>query len=196
MTRGAASLAAVADPADIYIKNIWQSWQKVTTGIIETGEALLKAKAELPHGSFEKMVEAELPFKASTARRLMAIEEHPLLSDRAHAHALPSSWATLYELTKLPEPVLEKAIEDGTITADFQRKDVAKLRPAPTSIGAPPVGGGYQINTEYMNEVVDAAYKLVVVVRAGESLGAHRDQAIADEFARLIDLVRLMDNRR
>jgi hypothetical protein len=47
------------------------------------------------------MIEAELPFCDSTARRLMMIARDPRLADRAHVHVLPPHWATLYELTKL-----------------------------------------------------------------------------------------------
>jgi hypothetical protein len=36
----------------------------------------------------------------------MMIADHPVLSKRAHVHVLPPSWRTLYELTKVPEPVL------------------------------------------------------------------------------------------
>ena len=57
----------------------------------------------LPHGSFTSMVEAELPFGEATARRLMIIADDKRLSNRAQGHALPPSWRTLYELTKLDD---------------------------------------------------------------------------------------------
>ena len=49
------------------------AWSGSVEAIIETGRDLMLAKAELAHGAFRAMVERELPFKASTARRLMAI---------------------------------------------------------------------------------------------------------------------------
>jgi hypothetical protein len=73
------------------------------------------------------MVERDLPFKPSTARRLTKIAANECLSNRAHAHVLPQSWMTLYELTKLPAPELVARIEDGVINPKMQRKDVMAL---------------------------------------------------------------------
>ena len=56
------------------------------------------------------MVEAELPFSASTARRLMAISEDMRLSNPAHGQLLPQSWRTLYELTKLDDAAFNDAL--------------------------------------------------------------------------------------
>ena len=47
------------------------------------------------------MIEADLPFSPQTARKLMAVANHPVLSNHAHVRVLPPSWGTLYELTKL-----------------------------------------------------------------------------------------------
>ena len=104
------------------------AWQKAVEAIVETGRLLIEAKQELRHGQFESMVQLKLPFTPSTARRLMAIAQHPVISNRAHVHVLPPSWGTLYELTKLDAPTLQARIRDGTITPKIERRDVAKLR--------------------------------------------------------------------
>jgi len=59
---------------------------------------------------------------------LRIIASHSVISNRAHVHALPSSVFTLYELTKLPAPVLTKRLNDGSINPRLERKDVAKWR--------------------------------------------------------------------
>ena len=64
------------------------------------GPCLNVAKTELAHGEFLAMIERELPFGPSTAQRLMMIAEDARLTNAAHAQFLPSSWMTLYELTK------------------------------------------------------------------------------------------------
>ena len=46
----------------------------------------------------------------------MAIANHPVLSNSHRGANLPWSWRTLYELTKLDEPVLRKTLTDGLIT--------------------------------------------------------------------------------
>jgi hypothetical protein len=89
------------------------------------------AKSDLDHGEFETMVRDDLKMDPSTARRLMAIAEHPIISNRAHGHVLPPSWRTLYELTKLPDATLKAAIRDGLIGPEMERKDVVKLKPPP-----------------------------------------------------------------
>jgi hypothetical protein len=103
--------------------------QKGAEGFIEAGEALRRAKHELPHGEYEAMVRDDLRMDPSTARRLTAIASNPVLSDRAHGHALPPSWRTLYELTKLPQTLLLTKIEEGAIYPAMERKQVLEILP-------------------------------------------------------------------
>jgi hypothetical protein len=97
------------------------------------------------------MIEAELPFKRSTAHKLMAISADERLSnvshgkhlppswtklyeltrlpderiaDRAHVHVLPPHWGTLYELTKLPNDKFAAKLASGEIHPEMLREDV------------------------------------------------------------------------
>jgi hypothetical protein len=112
-------------------KRIETSWQKGVEAIIETGQHLIDAKNDpkMPHGSWEAMVAVELPFNPRTARKLMAIAAHAVLSNRSHGSVLPPSWTTLYELSTLPPPLVKEKIADGTITPKMERKDAAALKP-------------------------------------------------------------------
>jgi hypothetical protein len=103
--------------------------------VIAMGNLLVSAKAELKHGEWERMftghkepVEDPIKFTARTANRLMAIAGNPLLVKSAHASDFPQAWTTLYELSRLDEPTLSKAIEEGRITPETQRKDVRAMR--------------------------------------------------------------------
>jgi hypothetical protein len=103
-------------------------------GIIEAGRILVAAKEGVNHGGWERMfqghaqaIERPIRFSVKTAQRLMVIAQHPSLSKGAHGHLLPSSWRTLYELTKLDESTLEASFHDGRIHPDMQRKDVKAL---------------------------------------------------------------------
>lgn len=99
--------------------------------VIEVGRELAAARAALEHGEWSRMfagVERPVQFSMNTANRLIAVAKHPVLSNGAHGHRLPSSWRTLYELTKLSEPVLLVAISGGRVHADMERQDVAELR--------------------------------------------------------------------
>jgi hypothetical protein len=75
--------------------------------------AELGERPDLPRGEWLAMIASDLPFKARTAQRLMAVARNRELVNAAHASHLPPSWMTLYELTKLPEPELHAAIADG-----------------------------------------------------------------------------------
>lgn len=75
--------------------------------VLKLGRTLLAAKKALPHGTFLKMIDDDLPVTASTAQRLMAIAADRKLKKAAHAQYLPTAWPTLYELTKLPEETFE-----------------------------------------------------------------------------------------
>ena len=86
---------------------------------------LSTAKQALPHGEFGRMIASQLPFRANTAQRLMAIVADERLSNAAHAPLLPSSWSTLYELTKLNDEEFNARIDDGTICPDMGRRDIA-----------------------------------------------------------------------
>ena len=101
---------------------------KSVESIIEIGRLLLKAKNDLVHGEWGRLFEDELvPFGRQTAFRLMAIADHPQLSNVAHAQHFPPAWYTLYELTKVPSPILKNAFRDGVITPDMPRKAVQEL---------------------------------------------------------------------
>jgi hypothetical protein len=99
-------------------------WRASFEGILETGRLLAAAKAALQHGDFGKMIEADLPFKANTAQRLMAIAADERISNAAHAPLLPPVWSTLYELTKLDDDQFEAGIAKGVIRPDMERKEV------------------------------------------------------------------------
>jgi hypothetical protein len=103
-------------------------WGRAVDAIVETGRVLLEAKDALRHGAFQAMVRTKLPFNDATARKLMAIARHHVISNRSHVSALPPSWGTLYALTKVPDGKLLAGIRDGTINPKLERKHVAALR--------------------------------------------------------------------
>jgi hypothetical protein len=110
-TKAAASRSTDWKP---WADKISGSWQKLAESIIETGQLLIEAQANLTRDSFEAMLKQGLPMDYTTATRLMAIARHPVLSKVAHVQLLPPHWGTLYELTKVDRDVLEAKIKDGT----------------------------------------------------------------------------------
>jgi hypothetical protein len=100
------------------------------------------------------MVKLKLPFDIRTAQRLMAIANHPVISNTTHAPLLPPSWMTLYELSKLPAEILRKKIDNGAITPKMERKDVVALvpKPPPTKTAT---SGGVSANGHVKNPTSD-----------------------------------------
>jgi hypothetical protein len=94
--------------------------------IIERGRILAEAHDELERGSYETTVKRH--FDLSYARKLRIIAAHPVVSNRAHVHALPPSVFVLYELTKLPAALLREKLADGGINPKLERKHVAEWR--------------------------------------------------------------------
>lgn len=116
---------------EFFAAKIGGALSKSVEGFIEAGSWLTEAKEgkdRLPHGEFLKMVEDDLKLDIRTAQRLMLIAKHPIISNAAHAPHLPPIWYTIYELTKVPDEGLMKAIEDGRINPKMERKDVAALK--------------------------------------------------------------------
>jgi hypothetical protein len=111
-----------------YAKNISDAWYQSIRGIIEAGELLINAKAQLPHGGFQTLfTEKRLPFGERTAQRLMAIAANPVLTNPTRASVLPRSWTTLHAMTTIPGPQLEKLLIDGQINSETERKEVEEL---------------------------------------------------------------------
>jgi hypothetical protein len=111
-----------------FVIEIKAAWQKSVDGIIESAVAVLRASKKLDKATFDKMIQEDLPFTASTARRLILIAEHPVLCSHVNRSALPNSWGTLYQLSKVrPPEALQALIEDGTIHARMERKDAERL---------------------------------------------------------------------
>ncbi|WP_243667494.1 MT-A70 family methyltransferase [Sinorhizobium medicae] len=87
---------------------------------------LIAAKAELRHGEWLAVVE-QLPFKISTADKLMAIARDQRLVNSEHVTILPPYWGTVYEIHQLPDDVLAEKFADGTINPECQRADITQF---------------------------------------------------------------------
>lgn len=117
-------------PAAAWAARITACWRASVEGILEVGRLITAAKLVLPEGQFESMIEAELPFTARTAQRLMAIAADERLGDPTHVSLLPPAWGTLYELTKLTDEQFAEAVSDGKIRPDVERTEIVALRKA------------------------------------------------------------------
>jgi hypothetical protein len=115
-------------PAAIHFSDkIREAYGNAIEGIFQMGRLLLEAKEMLEHGEFQAMIERELPFGPRAAQMLMKIAQHPVLTNAKHVSLLPPNWGTLHEIARLPPSTVENLIEEGKITPQLMRKQVAGL---------------------------------------------------------------------
>lgn|SRR5262245_1202074 len=108
--------------------------QAATTvaSILALGRLLAAAKEALPYGEWGRMfAERLIPFSQDMAGRLMAVARHPSLSEQC-SESLPSSWATLYELSLWEPAELSRAVQSGDVSPKTTRRRARDLRPRPT----------------------------------------------------------------
>ena len=98
---------------------------------IQIGRMLIEAKNSLAHGEYLEMVESDLPFGKRAAQMLTAIAEDPRFQKANQGSLfLTLSWRTVYELTRLPDAVLEQAKKMGMIRPGMTRSDVERVAQA------------------------------------------------------------------
>ncbi|MDI3462128.1 MAG: hypothetical protein OJF50_000949 [Nitrospira sp.] len=115
-----------------WAKAIKSEYRKTVESVLVIGRMLLAAKEMLPHGEFQHIF-VDLPFDRRTAELYMSIARNTVLSNAKYVSHLPSTVSVLYELSRLPESVLEAALSDGTIPPNLRREDARKLfKPHPS----------------------------------------------------------------
>lgn len=131
-------------------------------GFVAAGAHLAEAKEQLPHGEWLPWIERELPISVSTVNKLMAIADHPSIANSYHGTNLPTSWQTLYELSRLDAPLLDAAIAEGRVTPELERKQ-AKALVAEYKATAPRLD---VIDAEVVSSVPDVATGLFSTITA------------------------------
>ena len=120
ITRIKFNMPKTADERWAYVS---EPWQKQVPAIIETGQRLIVIKESTPHNEWEDTFKGR-SFGVRTAQCLMAIANNPVLAKTHHGAFLPPSWRTLYELSRLPEDVLQQKIEKGEVHPELRRSEV------------------------------------------------------------------------
>ncbi|MGF7178289.1 DUF3102 domain-containing protein [Azospirillum doebereinerae] len=139
---GDARLSMLARPRPLttraeFAADIRREWTNALEATVAVGRRLTEAKAALPHGEYEAMVEADLPFSASTARKLREIAAF-VDGGQVPLDRLPEAMSTLYAIATLPDATRQQALDDGTIHPSVTRAQVEGLK-VPTVAPARPV---------------------------------------------------------
>lgn len=112
---------------EYYKIEIGSNWNKARESIVEVGRLLIEAKAKLSRDGWENLLENELSFTERTANRLMAISGDPRIASGTHVSQLPSSWGTLYEISRMSAEEFDDAIAQNVINPKVQRKDISSF---------------------------------------------------------------------
>jgi hypothetical protein len=122
------SMQDLGDDKQAYIAELTRLWGEAKDRFLTIGRYLVQAKFKLPHGSFEAMVAADLPFGKTVAWQLRTIAEE-VDRGRVVEHELPTSYATALKIVKMDDATLAKARQQSPslIRVDVTRQEVSRF---------------------------------------------------------------------
>lgn len=109
------------------VSEIHRLWNNAQRYFLSIGRWLIAARAALPHGEYEQMINEQLPFSASIARQLRTVAE---FVDRGSIprEQLPDTYTTIYQIATLPEPAMEEAKRRALIRPNITRRELIELK--------------------------------------------------------------------
>ena len=120
------------DLVNAWSQAINSAYGKRVEAIMDTGDKLIDAKAELGRGRWGLLfVGNRLPFSQRRAEMFMQITTHPALHSSKFVSDLPASWSVLLLLSRLPAEFVEKAIADQRIHSKMtlaQARDLTGIK--------------------------------------------------------------------
>ena len=112
---------------EVYVKNFNHFAKKTAKSVINMGVVVTEAKKNLSDESFNCFCHGiRFESKSSSIRKLIQIGQTAEQLFK-HADNLPSSWTTIYELSKLSSDVLEDFIDSGKVYSTISGKDAKQL---------------------------------------------------------------------
>lgn len=110
-----------------FAREIGHLWRDAQHRFLLIGRYLNQAKASLPHGEFEAMIQRDLPFSPSIGYQLRAVAQS-LDNGRFIETELPPSYSTAYQITTLSEQELRAARDQSLIRPDVQRTEIMEFK--------------------------------------------------------------------
>lgn len=104
-----------------------EDWRSDTRKIMELSRHIALARKGKSKKELELYTKSELDLTGEAAYKISRLSENRILSDPQYADKIPAQWAKLYELMYLPDDLLLKAINDGSIYA-LTKYQIWKLR--------------------------------------------------------------------
>jgi hypothetical protein len=111
-----------------YVAELTRLWGEAKERFLTIGRYLVQAKAKLPHGSYEAMVVADLPFGKNVAWQLRTVAEE-VDRGRVAEHELPSSYATAFKVVRMDDATLAKARQEipPVVRVNVTREEVSRF---------------------------------------------------------------------
>jgi N6-adenosine-specific RNA methylase IME4 len=117
-----------------WVKRLNDQWDAIRNeaviGFVNLGRDLHRAKADLDHGQWVSVLNADLKFHPRIAQMFMGIAswaDQMRVTDSYLTKLLPPDYNTIYKVTRLDEITLKRLIKDGTISPTLQRNEVSKI---------------------------------------------------------------------
>jgi MT-A70 len=112
--------------ADFWAGRVRASMRKTFTGVLETGQILIRAQAALPHGQWLPMLK-KAGLRPRTAQVWMAVVRNPRFANASPDSLLPPCVTTLNEISRLPEDLYRELVADGTIHPTVSRAAIKAI---------------------------------------------------------------------
>jgi hypothetical protein len=125
------TVSAQPQTPEEFVEAIGLLWNQAQSAFLDIGRLLIRAKEGLPHGEYIAAVEERLPFAARTAYQLREAARWALEMDRRKTitlDRLPGSYSTIYLLSTLDPPTLERAKAEGVVRPELRRAELIAWR--------------------------------------------------------------------
>ncbi|MEI8393952.1 MAG: hypothetical protein WCF85_04395 [Rhodospirillaceae bacterium] len=118
---------AQLESRDEYVREIASLWRNAQEKFLLIGRYLVVARAKLPHGDYQTMVESELPFGYQVSYQLRVVAE-AIDSGKLLGERMPLSYATVYQLATLTDANLKLAEQSNLIRPDVTRPEITEFK--------------------------------------------------------------------
>jgi hypothetical protein len=104
-----------------YAKQINACWRRTTDSVLETAALCAEAKNSLTKDDDRKALVEKLDFSPAAFSKLVTIGECKALQSAPVKALLPPNYSIVYELAKLEDEDLKRAVSDGVVSPSMSR---------------------------------------------------------------------------
>ena len=110
-----------------FVREISNLWRDVQRRVLMIGRYLNRAKALIPHGEFQQMIKAELPFSEQVAYQMRQVAA-AVDAGRFLEEELPRNYSVAYQLITLSEREVQIARQRQLFRPDVRRSELLAFK--------------------------------------------------------------------